>query len=145
MLSTDRAAHWQDIVDRVNSSPYYQLLGLRVEEIGEGRSRLRLSVGERFHQLQGAVHGGVAAAVADSCIGIAVLSLSEPGQRGVTVEMKINYLGPLYRGEVIGEGRVIHRGRTLLVGEGELRDQDGRLVAKATATYMLLSPANGAS
>ncbi|MHB1130913.1 MAG: PaaI family thioesterase [Chloroflexota bacterium] len=128
-----------------NASPLYQLLGLRVMAVGGGEARLELPVGERFHQRQGAVHGGITATLADACIGIALTSALPAGQRAVTVEMKINYLAPVKEGRLIGRGRVVHRGARLLLGEAEISDQDGRLVAKALATYTILSRGGAAT
>jgi len=144
-MATDRTADWAQVLARVSASPMYRLFNLGVEEIGEGYARLRMPVGERYHQLYAVVHGGIAATLADSCIGVAMLTLVTAAEMAVTVEMKINYLAPLVQGELIGEGRIVHHGRTLSLGEADLRDQDGRLIAKATATYMVLPPAEQAA
>lgn len=132
--------HDAAIAARANASPFYQLLGLRVEALGGGTAKVRVPVGERLHQLQGAVHGGVAAALADTCVGVALLTLVPPGHRAVTVEMKINFLAPVKEGELVGEGRIVHKGRRLALGEADIHDQSGGLVAKALVTYTVLPP-----
>ncbi len=137
-MIADRAAWRQQMKEQANASPFYRLLNMRVEKMAEGYARLRLPVDERLLQLYGVVHGGVAATLADSCVGVALISLLEPPLSGTTVEMKVNYLAPVTRGELVAEGRIVHKGRTLALGEADVRDHDGRLIAKALATYMIL-------
>ena len=137
-MENDRQTEWAAMMRRINESPIYGHLGMRVEEMGDGYARLRMRVGEHLHQLYGVVHGGIAASLADSCIGVALISLLPPEQLSTTAELKVNYLAPVTAGELTGEGRIVHRGTTLAVGEADVRDQSGRLVAKALSTYMIL-------
>ncbi len=137
-MIVDRAAWWHEMKEQANTSPFYRLLDMHVEEVAEGYARLRLPVGERLLQLYGVVHGGVAATLADSCVGVALISLLEPPLSSTTVEMKVNYLAPVTHGELVAEGRIVHKGRTLALGEADVRDHNGRLIAKALATYMIL-------
>ncbi|MHB1005425.1 MAG: PaaI family thioesterase [Chloroflexota bacterium] len=124
--------------ERITGSPIYKYLDLHLDEMGEGHSRLRLQVRDEFRQIYGAVHGGIIATVADSCIGTALISLIDETEKAVTVDLRVNYIAPLLSGELVGEGRIVHKGRTLAFGEAELRDGDGRLVATASATYMAI-------
>lgn len=140
-----RTPHDAAVAARANASPFYKLLGMEVVALGGGTALVRVPVGERLHQLQGAVHGGVAAALADTCVGVALLTLVPLGHRAVTVEMKINFLAPVEEGELIGDGRIVHKGRRLALGEADILDQSGRLVAKALVTYTVVRPAEAAS
>ena len=52
--------------------------------------------------------------------------------------MKINYLKPFDRGEIFAEAKIIFKGSQTAVGEVEIRDSDGNLVAKAISTYAII-------
>lgn len=122
-------------------TPFARALGLRVEELHDGYCRVRLSVRPE-HRNTGVrvVHGGVLATLVDAAVGGATLSLQESdadyaGQ--TTVELTISYLSPALGDELVAEGRLSKRGRTLAFGDAEVRDGDGTLVAKGQAIYMV--------
>ena len=56
-----------------------------------------------------------------------------------TIEMKINYIRAFDDGEIIAEAKIVHKGKTTAVGEVEVRDDKSRLVATASATYLILT------
>jgi len=56
----------------------------------------------------------------------------------VTIEMKVNFLSPIAEGRITAEGRIIFKGSRIAVGDVEISDQDGRMVAKSVATYMMM-------
>ncbi len=123
---------------RSDPSTFYALLGMRVEELGEGRSLLVLPVERKHLNAGGVVHGGALASLADAAIAAALATLMDLDREGmITVEMKINYLAPVREGEVRAEGRVIQKGKSIAVGEACLYHSGDRMVAKATATFMI--------
>lgn len=126
------------MMQALNSSPYYRLLGMEVLELGEGRSKLRIKVRQDHHNLYGILHGGVIASLLDSTCTIALASLLRAGETAVTVDQRINYISNLSQGEIYGEGRAIHRGRNTGVSQGEVRDQEGRLIAVGMATIFII-------
>ncbi|MHB8781555.1 MAG: PaaI family thioesterase [Candidatus Geothermincolia bacterium] len=137
-LAPEEVARYEAIAaERLNSSPYYQLIGMQLEELGRGYSRFRLPVKEGLHNVAGIVHGGAIASVADAAMGVALATLLDPfTERPVTVEMKINYLAPVTSGVLIAEGRVAQKGSSLTVTRGEVSDGEGRPVALAMATFL---------
>ncbi len=135
----DRESRYERIV-RLRSDPstYYALLGMRVEGLEEGNSRLVLPVEKKHLNAGGVVHGGALASLADASIAAALATLMDLEREGmITVEMKINYLAPVRDGQLSAEGKVIQKGRSIAVGESCLYDSSGKLVAKATATFMI--------
>lgn len=68
---------------------------------------------------------------------MALLSLVEREERFTTVEMKINYVSPFEKGEITAEARILNRGSRIAVGDVDIRNEKGRLVAKCLATYMI--------
>jgi acyl-CoA thioesterase len=98
-------------------SRYAEWFGMRIEVIEPGRARASMPIAPTFHQSQGAVHGGALFSLADTAVGTAVRSLVGSEAATATVEAKINYLARSSSGELVAESRVVHRGKTLVVGE----------------------------
>ncbi|MEW6662487.1 MAG: PaaI family thioesterase [Bacillota bacterium] len=119
-------------------SPYWRLLGLEIVEMEPGFARMVMPVTPKLLQLYGQVHGGAIASLVDSAVAAAMGCSMSPGERATTVEMKINYLAPVTEGQVYAESKIVKKGRTLTVGTTEVTDGNGRLLAIATVTYMLL-------
>lgn len=127
-------------IRRSRSDPhtFYAFLGMELEELGEGYARFRLSVDDRLHNAGGVVHGGVMASMADAAVAAALATLVDPDRESIyTLEMKINYLAPAIRGSMLGEARIVQRGGTVAVGEARVYDGEGKLLAMATATFLI--------
>ena len=118
--------------------PAAALLGWEALLIEPGRVRVRYTAGERFYNPHGSVQGGFLAAMLDDAMGPAGLTLLGPGEFAPTIEMKVAFLRPARAGPLIAEGRALHRTRRVLFLEGDLRTEDGDLVATATATASIL-------
>lgn len=89
----------------------------------------------------GLLHGGAIMALADSAGGAcAMLNLPPDASGTATIESKTNFLGGVRGGKVIATSTPLHRGRTTMVVETEVRDDRDRLVAKVTQTQMVLRP-----
>ena len=96
--------------------------------------KITFDVNEMLMNPQGALHGGVMAAVMDISMGHL---LNKVVGKGATIEMKIQYLRPVREGRITCEGRFIKKGRTLSFMESHLSDQAGNLAAVATATWKM--------
>jgi len=84
---------------------------------------------------QGSLHGGIVALAMDVSMGHLLNRLHGPG---ATLEMKVQYLGPIRSGNVVAIGSVLRRGRSIAFLESRLTDADGALAAIATATWKVL-------
>jgi len=134
----DREEIAEQIIALLNNSPFYRYLGMEVLEAGGGRSRLRLPVKDDLRNLYGILHGGVVAALLDSSCTIAVGSLMGRDEAAVTVDQCINYISNVSEGMLYGEGKAVHKGRYTGVGQAEVRDEDGNLVAIGMATIFFI-------
>jgi len=87
----------------------------------------------------GTVHGGLAATLLDSCMGLAIWSVTEKGFGSTTLEFKISFVRPIMpdSGQVKAEGIVLTVGRRIGTAEGRLTDQAGRLLAHGTTTCLI--------
>ncbi len=87
----------------------------------------------------GTVHGGFAATLLDSCMGLAIQSTLERGFSQTTVEFKISLIRPITHetGMITAEGVVLNRGRRIGTAEGRITDNKGRLLAHGTTTCLI--------
>ena len=130
---------WETEKARMNKAPYFQLLGMKVVELAEGYARLTVPVEERMNSLIGSLHGGVLSSLSDAAVAMALLTVIEPDEKPLTVELNINYLRPVKGDQAIAEARIVNRGRTIAVGDVDITDKSGRLIAKSRATYMVVA------
>jgi uncharacterized protein (TIGR00369 family) len=121
-----------------NSSPYYRLLGIEATEIREGESRIQMLFKQELTHPYGIVHGGAIASLADSAVAMALISLVEPKDRITTIEFKINFFVPVSKGELKAHAKIIHKGSKTAVGDVEVINEGGELVAKVIATYSIM-------
>jgi uncharacterized protein (TIGR00369 family) len=122
-----------------DDNPFHQLLGVELEEQSQGYARVRLPVTDRVRGgVGGSVHGGVLSALADIATLGAMQSLFDARARPAgTAELSVSYLRPALGAYVIAEARVLKKGRMLAVLDIDLKDPDGRLVAKGRVSYAL--------
>lgn len=87
----------------------------------------------------GTVHGGLAATLLDSCMGLAVQSTLDKGVGQTTLEFKISLVRPITSetSEIRAEGIVLSRGRRIGTAEGRITDGSGRLLAHGTTTCLI--------
>jgi len=133
-----QAKDWETEMAIMNEAPYFRLLGMELVEMAEGYARLILPAKEKLNSYLGALHGGVLSSLADSAVAMALRTIIEPTEKPVTIEMNINYLGLVQGDQAIAEARIISRGRTIAVGDVDITDKSGHLVAKSRATYMIV-------
>ena len=118
--------------------PFAELIGFAITARDEGRCTAQLEAGEAHLNPHGVVHGAVLYALADTGMGGALTSVLEEGQICSTIEIKINYFRPARPGLLRCETRVVHRGGRTGALESDVFDGEGRLLARATGTFMIL-------
>jgi uncharacterized protein (TIGR00369 family) len=120
--------------------PIADLLGMDVEDVGEGYATFVIEPDARMLNPIGSVHGGIAATLLDSCMGCAVHTTLEPGLGYTTAQLNLHYLRSMQpgMGRVRATGVVLHRGRKQATTEAKLVDADGRLLAHGTTTCLIL-------
>lgn len=125
----------------MENNRFRKLIGVQIEDIGDGTALLSLPVTDNLLQSGHVVHGGVLSVLIDSVIGTAVRSVLEPNKISVTAEMNINYFRPATKGKILAEGKLVNKGRTLIVGTGDIRNEEGKLLATGRATYAVIERA----
>jgi uncharacterized protein (TIGR00369 family) len=116
-----------------------ETLGYDVTEVVNGRVVVTAEPNARHLNPSGTVHGGLAATLLDSCMGLAVRSTLEKGIGSTTLEFKISLLRPITpdTGLIKAEGLVLSCGRRVGTAEGRITDQQGRLLAHGTTTCLI--------
>jgi uncharacterized protein (TIGR00369 family) len=116
-----------------------ETLGYDVTEVASGRVVVTAQPNGSHLNPAGTVHGGLAATLLDSAMGLAILSTLEKGLGQTTVEFKISLVRPITpeTGLIRAEGVVLNRGRRIGTAEGRITDHQGRLLAHGTTTCLI--------
>jgi len=121
--------------------PFAALIGAELTEATPEVVRGRLDWAPERCTAGGLLHGGALMSLADGAGGaLAFLNLPEGATGTATIESKTNFLRGVREGTVTSTTRPLHRGRTMIVIETELTDEQGRLVAKVTQTQAFHYP-----
>lgn len=111
----------------------------KITQVEEGKVVCRATANDSHLNSVGGVHGGFAATVLDSVTAVAVHTLLGPGVGCGTIDLCIKMIKSIPKDEeLIAEGKVINISKLLGISEGTLKSQDGKLLATATATCMIL-------
>jgi uncharacterized protein (TIGR00369 family) len=116
--------------------PVARLLGLALKAIEPGRAVFALEVDQRCHNPLGTLHGGVYCDLADAAMGWACAATLAEGESFTTVELKINFLRAVRQATLTAEATVVKVGSAVGYVECEVKDGQGRLVAKAASTCL---------
>ena len=121
--------------------PIAELLGFTLHSAGAGRATIELNADERHANPMGTLHGGVLCDIADAAMGIAYSTTLAPHQSFTTVELKINFLRPVWKARLRAEARVVHAGKVVGLVECDVFDEQRRMIAHASSTCMTLTGA----
>jgi molybdopterin converting factor subunit 1 len=113
---------------------YVDLLGMRPLSAEPGHVRMEFTASEQFLNPAGVVQGGFITAMLDDTMGPAAVAQLGPGHFAPTLELKVSFLRPVGPGRLVADGQVVHMGKSVVFLEGSIVDEDGNLVARASAT-----------
>jgi uncharacterized protein (TIGR00369 family) len=131
-----------ELRERVAATAFYRELGISLVRAVPGNVELTCSTSDGQLNVQGFVHGGLLATLADSAMGLAVRSALEPGRRHVTIELGLHYVRPARPGRLVAGGRTIRVGTSVAFAAADITEGDGRLLATATGTYSVTADAD---
>ena len=120
------------------NTPFWTLIDMDLVDVKKGWAKVKLPYSKKLNHAYGAAHGAAVFAPADSAVAMAIQGVVAKDEVFTTVEMKINYIRPFVKGDIIAEAKIIHQGGNLVLGDVEVRSDDGRLIAKALTTYMVM-------
>ncbi len=122
----------------IPAPPIATLIGFDLREVDPGRAVITLEADARHANPMGTLHGGVLCDIADAAMGMAYASTLGEGETFTTLELKINFLKPVWGGKLVATGRVVKGGRTVGLVECDVVDAADQLVARASSTCMTL-------
>jgi uncharacterized protein (TIGR00369 family) len=134
-LDSETEARWKRFA-RGDDVVFPALLGLCVEDVRVDYCRMRMPYRPELEQRAGLVHGGAIASLLDSVVVPAVGAAYGPDTRYSTVDMHVQYISAVVKQDIVAEGWVVRRGRTVVFCESEaVNALTGKLVAKSVLTY----------
>ncbi len=129
------------LAETVNAKGFGHAAGFRIIAVEPGRAEVALTRRDDLVQFFGHFHGGVITALADQAAGIAVTSSLPKGRIGVTVELKINFLGPADGSEIVARAKTLKMSGSIGVATVEVfskKDATETLCAFCSATMRAL-------
>ena len=112
--------HRARITRELNAQGVTPLLDIVIDHQEPGRVTLSMPITSKVVQQYQVVHGGMVAVIADSASGLAAISLLPPEDGVLSIEFKINLLGPGRGERMIARGEVIKSGRTVIVSKADV-------------------------
>jgi 1,4-dihydroxy-2-naphthoyl-CoA hydrolase len=139
-----------DLVDALNArgrGTMIEAVGMRFVEVTDDHVVAELTFRPAVQQPTGVFHAGALLTLADTAATAACVQAVnptgglDPARFPLTAQLSANLIRNANEGTVTAEARLVHRGRTTLVAQTEVRDQQGRLLALVTTTHLVLSGA----
>jgi uncharacterized protein (TIGR00369 family) len=119
--------------------PFARQLGIEGVAAGDGTVTARMAWAPERCTAEGVLHGGALMSLADAtAAACAYLALPEGAAGTTTIEAKTNFLRPVRSGWVTARAELVHAGRTTMVVQVDLHDEDGRLVSRTLQTQAVL-------
>jgi uncharacterized protein (TIGR00369 family) len=119
-------------------APIGKLLGLKLIQSQRGMAVIQFVADERHANPAGTLHGGVLCDIADAAMGFAYYSTLAADESMTTVELKINFLRPVWKATLRAKAKVVRAGKQVAFIECDVVDEQERLVARASSTCLTL-------
>ncbi|MGZ4240163.1 MAG: PaaI family thioesterase [Actinomycetota bacterium] len=133
-----------DLVDairaRFDSADFSQWIGLELVSLDDGASEIRLKLEPHHLNPGGIAHGGVVVAMLDVAAGLAHRTKLGLDATHVTIQLHIDYMKAVRSGVITARGRSLQTGRRVGYAESTLWNEEDRLLARASATFMIVKP-----
>lgn len=116
-----------------------RLIGFDIVSFEPGKAVFAMETGPQHANPMGTLHGGILCDLADAAMGVAYATDLQEGESFTTLELKINFLKPVWNARLRAEARVVKRGKTVGLVECDVTDEAGSLVARASSTCLTLA------
>ncbi len=127
------------LIDGWHGSPMAETMNMRLIAASEGSATFEGIPSPKYYNPQQRVHGGYAATLIDSALGCAVQTKLPAGIGYGTIELKVNYVRKIdvEVGRLLCTANVIHAGRTMFTAEARIVDDNGKLYAHGSGTFLV--------
>jgi len=130
---------WKSLAARCESEPYCKELGVAVDELEEGRARLRLPYHDKNSNPGQALHGGVAASMIDIAGTLAAWTGFSGDGAAAAIDVAVNYLAAAIGEEIFAEARVLRRGKEITYAEVDVTTGAKKPIAKGLVTTRIVA------
>ena len=142
-LTAEQEQAWGNFAAWPDATFFPSFVGLVVEEPRQDYARMRLPYRPELDQPHGLVHGGAIATLIDTVV-VPAIGAAYPDRRPfATIDMQIRYLAAVVRQDIVAEGWVTRRGRSIVFLDVEVTLPGGDVCATATLTYKVGRPPTG--
>ena len=131
--------HINELLKFVNCSPYFELLTMKVREVGIGFSKIEIEFEKKHCNPFGVVHGGAYSSIIDAAAYWSVYCELDDNIFFTTIDLSVNNLSSIDKGKVIAEGKSIKIGRSICLAEATVKDTHGKLLAYGTSKLIILN------
>ena len=120
--------------------PIAALMSMGITEVEPGRVTFTSEPGEEHYNPIGVVHGGLACTLLDTVVGCAAHTTLAAGVGYTSIDLNVSYLRPitLSTGTITAVGEVVKTGRRVIFAKGTIFDADGRELATATSSLLVM-------
>ncbi|MCU1461168.1 MAG: putative thioesterase [Acidimicrobiales bacterium] len=119
------------------SIPLHDHIGMKVRTLGPP-AVIEVPLTDAIRGAVAPVHGGIIATIADVACAAAIGPFDYSTEIPVSTELHVRYLGQPRTSPLVAEAEIVHRGKRIIAAECVIRDADGRQVARASGTYMIV-------
>ena len=118
--------------------PIAKLIGFKLVSISSGKAVIEFEADEKHANPMGTLHGGVLCDISDAAMGLAYASRLKEAESFTTLELKINFLKPVWKAKLRAEGSVVNEGKRIGLVMCDIFDNHDRLIARASSTCLTL-------
>jgi acyl-CoA thioesterase len=119
-------------------NPYLDFMGIRAEEFRAGYARFSMEIKPEFIQGAGIMQGGLSVSLCDETSAHAAITTLSNDEQVATIEIKNDFLSMASKGILTAEATVFKRGRTLIVVDCVVTDENSKKISRSTATFMVI-------
>ncbi len=119
--------------------PIARTIGFELVDLGQASATLTMRTDPAIHgNPMGTVHGGVICDIADASIGTAHATMLGENESFTSIDLRINFFRPLWKGEIRAKAKAVQLGKTVSFYSCDITRSDGKLVAVVTSSVMTL-------
>ncbi len=130
--------HTTGIIHMLNNAPYFKLLSIIVQDIGQGYAVMTSEVSEKHFTPFGGIHGGAYASMLDSAAYWAAYASVDEDAGMTSLDLSVNMLAPAKAGQLFIRGDLLRAGRTICLTEASIYNSERRLLAHAVSKIMVV-------
>jgi acyl-CoA thioesterase len=141
MIDTEKPESYLERIRKYGRdvNPFFQLMGIEVQEITEGRAYLIMQIRPDMYNGVGWLQGGIFTSLADEAMALALYTCTGPDEQIATIAENTSFIRGEKEGQIVGIGWVVRKGRKVAFLEGEVRkgDRTGEVLARTSASFLL--------